>query len=238
MKTHTIDYFLGSKRFVGFVAQPKKIRANTPVVMIAHMWSGRVEFVDEKAMDMARKGYIGFAIDVYGEGHIGQSINENTQLMQKFVEDRALLQAHMQAAFEAIKSIENADLNKVVAMGYCFGGLCVQDLARVNTQVKGIISIHGLMLAADNIDRGHFKAKVLLLNGADDPMVSEGHWQKLRQELDYAQCDWQKHDFGGVMHAFTNPFANDKMMGTVYNKNADKRSAKLIDDFIVECFND
>ncbi len=238
MKTYKLDYFLGDKRFVGFVAQPKELQPNTPVVMIAHMWSGRVEFVDKKAMDMAKKGYIGFAIDVYGEGKIGKSINENTELMQAFVDDRKLLQDHMQAAFDAIKNIENADSDNVVAMGYCFGGLCVQDLARVNTQVKGVISIHGLMLAADNIDRGKFKAKVLLLNGADDPMVSEGHWQKLRQELDYAKCDWQKHDFGGVMHAFTNPFANDKTMGTVYNKTADIRSTKLISDFIAECFDE
>lgn len=237
MNTYKVDYFLGDKRFVGFVAQPQEVNPNTPVVMIAHMWSGRVEFVDNKAKSMAEKGYIGFAIDVYGEGKIGQSINENTRLMQTFIDDRDLLQNHMQAAFTAIKNIENADAKKVVAIGYCFGGLCVQDLARVNSDIKGVVSIHGLMLAADNIDRGKFNAKVLLLNGADDPMVSHGHWQKLRQELDYAKCDWQKHDFGGVMHAFTNPFANDRTMGTVYNKKADLRSKKLIDDFIVECFN-
>jgi dienelactone hydrolase len=172
---------------------------------------------------------------MYGEGKIGNSVIENTNLMQPFIDNREMMQLHVNAGFSAIASIKNADINKVVAMGYCFGGLCVQDLARVNSQVKGIISVHGLMLAPENIDHGKFKAKVLLLNGADDPMVSDGHWVKLREELNYAKCDWQKHDFGGVMHAFTNPQANDATMGTVYNEQANRRSEKLIDDFIVEC---
>ena len=97
MKTYEMDYFLGTKRFVGFAAQPKVLKPNTPVVMIAHMCSGRVEFVDKKAMDMAQKGYIGSVIGVYGEGKIGQSINESTELMKAFVGDRKLLQDHLQA---------------------------------------------------------------------------------------------------------------------------------------------
>lgn len=235
MKCHELSYFLGEKQFKGFVAEPDNVQANTPVVLIVHMWSGRVKFVENKAKEMACKGYIGFAIDMYGDGKIGQSINENTGLMQPFIDDRSLMQSHVQAGFLAIKLIDNADTNKVVAIGYCFGGLCVQDLARVNIKVKGIVSIHGLMLAPDNIDHGKFKAKVLILNGADDPMVNEGHWLKFRDELNYAKCDWQKHDFGGVMHAFTNPHANDKSMGTVFNQSANIRSKKLIDDFVVEC---
>ena len=233
--TYNFEYFLGEKKFIGFVAEPENLNALTPVILIAHMWAGRVDFVDNKAIEMAKKGYIGFAIDMYGDGKIGKSINENTQLMQAFIEDRALMQAHVQAAYDAISQIKNADSNNVVALGYCFGGLCVQDLARVNDQVKGIISVHGLMISADNIDHGKFKAKVLLLNGADDPMVSQEHWNKLRAELDYAKCDWQKLDFGGVMHAFTNPQANDSSMGTMYNKSADKRSIKIIEEFIKEC---
>ena len=238
MKSYELSYRLGTKNFKGYVVEPKNIQPNTPVVLIVHMWSGRVEFVENKAKQMAEKGYIGFAIDMYGDGKIGQSINENTQLMQPFIDDRSLMQSHVQAGFLAVKLIDNANINKVVAMGYCFGGLCVQDLARVNVSVAGVISIHGLMLAPDNIDHGKFKAKVLILNGANDPMVSDGHWFKLRDELNYAKCDWQKHDFGGVMHAFTNPHANDKSMGTVFNQSANIRSEKLIDDFIVECVND
>lgn len=235
MKSLELSYCLGTKIFKGFVVEPDDVKPNTPVVLIVHMWSGRVKFVEDKAKQMAKKGYIGFAIDMYGGGRIGQSINENTQLMQPFIDDRSLMQLHVQAGFNAIKKIKHANINKVVAIGYCFGGLCVQDLARVNVQVKGIVSIHGLMLSPENMDNGKFKAKVLILNGSDDPMVSDGHWLKLREELNYAKCDWQKQDFGRVMHAFTNPHANDRSMGTVYNESANVRSEKLIDDFIGEC---
>ncbi len=234
MKAYELDYSLGKKCFKGFVAEPENMSTDTPVVLIVHMWAGRVDFVDKKAKYFAKQGYIGFAIDMYGDGKIGQSINENTKLMQNFIDDRSLLQKHVQAGFKAISKIKYANQNKVVALGYCFGGLCVQDLARVNTKVKGIVSIHGLMLQADNIDQGKFKAKVLLLNGSDDPMVSDGHWYKLRDELNHAKCDWQKHDFGGVVHAFTNPHANDKAMGTVYSKSADQRSNTLIGHFLNE----
>ena len=237
MKTYELEYIEGQQKLRGFVAEPTNIKKDTAVILIVHMWSGRSDFVIEKAKDMAKEGYIGFAIDMFGDAVIGQSVEENTQLIQPFMQDRKLMQSRVQAAFNAIKQIENADINNVLAMGYCFGGLCVQDLARVNDVVKGIISIHGLMLKADNISQGKFTAKVLLLHGSDDPMVSDENWLDLRSELSNAECDWQKHDFGGVMHAFTNPLANDKSMGTVYNKNADQRSSRLILDFIDECLN-
>ena len=180
-------------------------------------------------------GYIGFALDMYGHAKVGNSVEENMALMTPFMEDRGLMQSRIEAGFNAILDIAKADISKVVAIGYCFGGLCVQDLARVNDQVKGVISVHGLMKQAENITQGKFDAKVLLLNGADDPMVSDEDWLALRTELNNAHCDWQKHDFGGVMHAFTNPQANDASMGTVYNETANARSDKLIENFIQDC---
>lgn len=235
MKTYEMEYFVSNKRHVGFVAEPENLIEKTAVVLIVHMWSGRVPFVDEKAKEIAKKGYIGFAVDMYGEGEIGQTVEQNQALMQPFIKNRSLMQKNMQAAMSAIEHIKHADSENTIAMGYCFGGLCVQDLARVNVHVKGVISVHGLMLKADNISQGKFNAKVLLLHGADDPMVTKDDWNNLRKEMDEQNCDWQKHDFGGVMHAFSNPQANDKEAGTVYNTNADRRSAKLIYDFIEEC---
>jgi dienelactone hydrolase len=237
MNSYELEYNYQDKSFKGYVALPDNLNSLTAVVMIAHMWSGRVKFVEQKADEMAAKGLIGFAIDMYGNAETGETAEQCGALMQIFMDDRSLIQAHIEAAFAAIKQIEYADSKRVLAMGYCFGGLCVQDMARVNSQIKGVISIHGLMLPHPDIKQGQFKAKVLLLHGADDPMVSDENWQELRVELNQAACDWQKHDFGGVMHAFTNPAANDAAIGTVYNKSADARSEKLIADFIAECLN-
>lgn len=236
MKTYELEYQHENITCKGYVAEPENRSENTPVVMFVHMWSGRVSFVDEKAKLATQKGYIGFAIDMYGNGKTGNSVEENTALMTPFMKNREMMQSRVQAGFEAIKQIPNADISRVVAIGYCFGGLCVQDLARVNSDVKGVVSVHGLMKQAPNISQGLFKSKVLLLHGSDDPMVSDDDWVALRKELNQAGCDWQKHNFGGVMHAFTNPQANDKEMGTVYNESANNRTDKLIADFIEECF--
>ncbi|HHL32289.1 MAG TPA: carboxymethylenebutenolidase [Oceanospirillales bacterium] len=235
MNSYELEYAYQGKKFKGYVALPENLSSLTAVVMIVHMWSGRVEFVEQKANEMAAKGLIGFAIDMYGNAATGETAEQCGALMQPFMDDRSLIGAHIQAAFAAIKQIEYADSKRVLAMGYCFGGLCVQDMARINSQLKGVISIHGLMVSHPDIKQGQFKAQVLLLHGADDPMVSDENWHALRAELNQAGCDWQKHDFGGVMHAFTNPAANDATTGTVYNKSADQRSEKLIADFIAEC---
>lgn len=236
MNTFDLKYQDGEVTLRGYVAEPESCATNTPVVLFVHMWSGRVPFVEEKARDIADKGFIGFAIDMYGDGKTGSSVEENSALMTPFMENRKLMQRRIQAGFNAIKQIANADINKVVAIGYCFGGLCVQDLARVNTDIKGVVSVHGLMKQAPNIRQGEFKSKVLLLHGADDPMVSDEDWFALRKELNLAGCDWQKHDFGRVMHAFTNPEANDREMGTVFDESANSRTNILVADFIQECF--
>lgn len=236
MKSYELEYQHGELTCRGYVSEPENCPENTAVVMFVHMWSGRVPFVEQKAREVAEKGYIGYAIDMYGDGKTGNSVEENTALMMPFMENRELMQSRVQAGFEAIKKIPNADISKVVAIGYCFGGLCVQDLARVNPDVKGVVSVHGLMKQAPNIEQGLFKSKVFLLHGSDDPMVSDDDWFALRNELNQAGCDWQKHDFGGVMHAFTNPQANDKEMGTVFDESANSRTDKLVADFIEECF--
>ncbi len=237
MREYPLTYFDGDQELEAWVVEPKNAQpGKTPVVMIAHMWSGRVPFVEDVARAMAAKGYIGFALDMYGKGKIGHSVDENMALMMPFMENRALMQRRMLLALKAARSLPVADKDRIAAIGYCFGGLCVQDLARVTDQVRGVCSIHGLMKKPDNIDQGLWKAMALFLHGDADPMVSLDDWLALREELNKAGCDWQKHDFGGVMHAFTNPEANDPELGTVYDPKADRRSQILLDQFLQECF--
>lgn len=237
MREYPLTYFDGDQELEAWVVEPREARdGKTPVVLVAHMWSGRVPFVEEVARKMAAKGYVGFALDMYGKGRIGHSVEENMALMTPFVENRELMQRRMLLALKAARGLAVADKERMVAIGYCFGGLCVQDLARVSDQVRGVCSIHGLMTKPNNIEQGIWKAKVLLLHGDADPMVSLDDWLALREEMNQAGCDWQKHDFGGVMHAFTNPEANDPELGTVYDTRADRRTDALLDNFLQECF--
>jgi dienelactone hydrolase len=234
--SNTINYLDGDVVLEGFFAYDSSITTRQPAVLVSHAWGGRDEFVMEKAKKIAELGYVAFALDMYGQGKNGKDRDENAALMQPFMEDRALLQRRITAALLAVKLLPWADDKKVAAIGFCFGGLCVLDLARTGVDIKGVVSFHGLLNAPDNLKNIPIKAKVLVLHGNDDPMVPVADVIKLGQELTAAGTDWQIHSYGNTMHAFTNPLVNDPSFGTVYQATADKRSWQSMVNFFAEIF--
>jgi dienelactone hydrolase len=234
--SNTVDYLDGGDVLEGFFAYDDCIFGVRPVVLIHHAWAGRDEFVAEKAKALASLGYLAFAADMYGKGIRGKSPEENGELMQPFMLDRAKLQKRMHAALVTVKLMPWADNARVAAMGFCFGGLCVLDLARTGADLRGVVSFHGLLMPADNIHQPKIKAKVLALHGHDDPMVPPEQVLAFQTEMTQAGADWQMHVYGGTMHAFTNPVANDPSFGTVYQSIADKRSWRAMQNFFAEIF--
>jgi len=124
----------------------------------------------------------------------------------------------------------------VAAMGYCFGGLCVLDLARSGAAVNGVVSIHGIFTPPQNLVNETIKAKVLALHGYDDPMATPENLNTFCTEMTNAGVDWQVHAYGLTYHAFTNPKANDLGMGTVFSPSANKRSWQALENFLAEVF--
>ncbi|MCX7544870.1 dienelactone hydrolase family protein [Marinicella gelatinilytica] len=234
VKTKILNYSSGEVEAHSLLAQPENPDKHAPAILLVPMWKGRVEFIDQKAEEMAGRGMTALAVDLYGKGKIAADNDEAAALMQPLMDDRAELHKRINAGFEALCNCPDVVADKVVAIGYCFGGLVVQDLARINKDVAGIISVHGLFNKPDVSTPEHWQAKVLLLHGVKDPMVSDEDWLQLREELMQADCDWQKHDFGLAYHAFTTPGANDLDFGTVYDADAHRRSEQLITDFIAE----
>lgn len=234
MITKMIDYQDGSRQLEGYLAyhetdQPK------PAVLIAHDWSGRREFACKAAERIADMGYIGFALDMYGKGIFGADgdAEKNGALMSPFATDRALLRRRINAALHAVRQLPQVDATKVAAMGYCFGGMCVLELARSGADVRGVISIHGIF-APGKVANEKITAKVLCLHGHDDPMVPPGQVLAFETEMTQAHADWQVHVYGGTMHAFTNPKANNPGFGTVYNETAAKRAYQAMANFLAE----
>lgn len=207
-----------------------------PAVLIAHAWAGQSEFEVDKANAIADFGYTGVAIDLYGKGVLGTSTEENQALMTPFVEDRAMLQARLLKIIDIVRGQPETDATKIAAIGFCFGGLCVLDIARAGADIAGVVSFHGLLGAPGNLNGQKITAKVLALHGWDDPMAPPTDVEALGAEMTKAKADWQLHAYGGVMHAFTNPAANDPDSGTVYNANADKRSWAAMRNFLSEIF--
>jgi dienelactone hydrolase len=233
MKTQEINYKFGDQEYRAFVANPEKESA--PLVLVVHTWAGRDDFVEKKAIELAEEGYVAMAVDMYGDAKVGTSTEENQSLMTPLIEDRDKLKAIINSAVEAGKKIDGVDSSKVAAIGYCFGGLVVLDLARSGTDISGVVSFHGLLMSSD-ISTDGIQAKVLVLHGERDPMVPLSMVDDFQKEMTEAEADWQLHSYGNAYHAFTNKEANDPNLGTQYNENADKRSWQSMRNFFAEIF--
>ena len=229
-----VEYQHDGISFEAYLALDGRNSRPRPAVMIAHTWQGRGEFVCDKARVLAGQGYAGFALDLYGDGVVGGSAEESAGLMQPLLDDRPLLHGRLLAALAALQTIDGIDNSKIAAVGYCFGGLCVLDLARLDAPIRGVVSLHGLLgpppvKCADKIG-----PKVLVLHGNDDPMAPVEDVVALQRELKAAGADWQLHTYGNTLHSFTNPNANDRALGTMYDATADRRSWTSLINFLGE----
>lgn len=236
IQTRTIDYQDGDIDLQGYLAWDDAVEGKRPGVMISHAWAGRSDFENGKAEALAKLGYVGFALDNFGSGILGTNTEENSALIQPFLDDRAMLQGRMQIALEVLKGLDEVDASRVAAIGFCFGGLCVLDLARIGIDIRGVVSFHGLFGSPGNTAGNKIRAKVLALHGWDDPMAPPDQVISLAEELSSMGADWQVHGYGNTMHAFTNPQANDPEFGTVYSPDADRRSWNAMQDFLTEIF--
>lgn len=237
IRESSVDYEFDGRALEAFAARPDHDEV-VPVVLIAHMWAGRVPFVDDVARRIAQMGYVGFALDLYGKGVIAKDKEECEKRMQPFMKDRALLQNSLLRAQKVALSMSGVDPVRCAAIGYCFGGLCVQDLARVSDRLLGAVSFHGLLTLPANIAWPENSARMLILHGHDDPLVADGEEAALKKQMSEADVDWQFMSFGNTVHAFTNPVANDPEFGTVYSARADRRSWGYLRQFLEEIFAD
>jgi dienelactone hydrolase len=238
MKTQFIDYQDGETVLEAYVAYEESAQQK-PLVLVAHDWTGRRELACKAADELARRGYVGFALDVYGKAVFGKDgdTEGNAALMEPFARDRKLLRRRMKAALVAGRNVPQVDASRVAAMGFCFGGMSVLELARSGADVAGVVSVHGI-LAAGEADNEDIRASVLCLHGHDDPMAPPEQVLAFETEMTDAGADWQIHVYGGTVHAFTNPAANNPDFGTVYNERAARRAWQSLYNFFDEIFPD
>lgn len=236
VQTRKVDYEHEGQLLEAYVAWDDAVAEPRPAIMIAHAFSGRGPLECAKAEALANLGYVGIALDNYGKGVLGKNPEESSALMAPFLQDRAFLQGRLLAGLDMTRSLPEVDAANVAAMGFCFGGLCVLDLARIGADLKGVASFHGLFTPPGNTDGRRIKAKVLVLHGWDDPMATPDRVLQLADELTAGGADWQIHGYGNTMHAFTNPAANDAGRGTVYQADADRRSWQSLLEFLREIF--
>lgn len=221
--TENIKYKDLDTECIGFIAYDESNNQPRPCVIVSHAWSGLDDFTRETAKQIASHGYIGFAIDNYGNGKSLQSVAEKQSCMKPFLDDRKMLLTRLQAGLSTARKLPQTNA-KIAIIGFCFGGLCALDLARSGEDIKATISYHGLLSPPHGLEKKPITSKVLVCHGWDDPMVPPQHVIDLGSELTEAQCDWQIHAYGQTSHAFTMPTANDAKLGLKYNKNSADRA--------------
>ena len=236
LKTQPLHYRDGETTCHGHLVFPENVNANTPIVLVAHDWSGRNAFADEKAAELAKLGYIGFAMDLYGEGRVGNSNEEKSALMSPFASDRKKLKHRLLAAYQAAKTLGQGNPNAIAAIGFCFGGLSVLDLARTGEALAGVVSFHGLLNAPEGLASERIQARVLALHGYNDPMAKPPQVMAFADEMTKAGADWQVSMYGNTVHAFMNPLAHDEALGLVYSPEIAKRAWTAMAQFLREVF--
>ena len=232
--TRTVSWSEGGEEFEGLLALPDGDGPH-PAVLVCHAWAGRSEHEEAVAKRLAGLGYVAMAGDVYGKGVRGEGKDECQALMEPLVSDRrGKLRARLTASLSALTGQAEAAPGKVAAAGYCFGGLCVLDMARGGMPVRGVAAFHAILGEDDKPGEGKIAPKVLAMQGYDDPMATPDDQRAFTEEMTRRGADWQLHLHGGVMHAFTNKDANDPDFGTVYDAQADRRSWRAFTAFLEE----
>ncbi len=229
--TRPLRHEHGGASFEAYAAWDDASDASRPIVLIAGTFMGRTGFEEGKARSLAELGYVAVAIDFYGVGKWPADFDQALVAMEAMNADRALLRDRLHAALEAARGVgAPADPTKVAAIGFCFGGKCVLDLARSGADVAGVVSFHGVY-DPPPFPNEAVKAKILVLHGWDDPLDPPETVLALSQELTEAGADWQLHSYGHTVHAFSNP-AREGM----YSPVADRRSWQAMKNFFGELF--
>ncbi|HAO77821.1 MAG TPA: dienelactone hydrolase [Verrucomicrobia subdivision 3 bacterium] len=235
--TQTIEYKQGGTTLEGFLAYDNATSATRPGVLVVHQWLGLTDYEKHRAEQLASFGYVAFCADIYGKGIRPQNTTEAGVEATKYKTDRTLLRARVNAGLDVLKKNKLADTKRIAAIGYCFGGTTVIELARSGAELNGVVSFHGGLDSPTPADGRNIKCKILACHGADDPFETPADLAAFEKELRDANVDWRLIKYGGAVHSFTQPMAgNDNSKGAAYNERADKRSWADMQQFFAEIF--
>lgn len=233
IKTETVEYKDGDTLLEGVRVWDDAVKSPRPGVLVVHQWLGLTDYEKGRAEMLARLGYVAFCADVYGKGVRPKDTKEAGAEATKYKTNRKLLRNRVNAGLEALKKSELVDAKHVAAIGYCFGGTAVLELARSGVDVAGVVSFHGGLDSPVPADGQNIKAKVLACHGADDPYVPAKELAAFEDEMRQAKVDWTLVKYGGAVHSFTQPMAgNDNSKGAAYNEKADRRSWAAMESFL------
>ncbi|WP_417596862.1 dienelactone hydrolase family protein [Oceanospirillum sp.] len=222
-----VIYRVQGQAYEGYYHPAIEYSDNAPLVLIVHDWDGLTSYEKQRAKMLSDKGYNVFAADLFGKGVRPTEVKDKQHLTGELYKDRAKMRTLMESALQAAKH-QGADLNNAVAVGYCFGGTAILELARSGADMKGFVSFHGGLKTPEDQDYSKTKGKILVIHGSADRIVPITEFAQLTRELEDANIDHEMTTYSGARHAFS-VFGSDR-----YHKTADKHSWKRFSDFLTE----
>lgn len=229
VKGEEIQYRANDTLLKGYIAWDDAATTKRPGVIVVHEWWGHNEYARERARLLAGLGYTALAVDMYGDGHQAHHPAEAGKFSSEVRKNLALATKRFNAAAQALKKHPTVNSKDMAAIGYCFGGAIVLEMARQGEPLKGVVSFHGSLDTDQPAQAGRLKAKILVLNGADDPFIPAAQVAAFRQEMDAARADYRIVEYPGARHSFTSQAADQlaikhKLPALAYNAEADKKS--------------
>ena len=237
VRSKLVEYKEGDTVLEGYLAYDDALKGKHPGELVVHAWMGLDDNARTRADMLAGLGYVAFAADIYGKGVRPKDASEAGPLAGKYKSDRTLLRSRVNAGYAQLLKQANVDAARTAAVGYCFGGTTVIELARSGTPLAGVVSFHGGLDSPTPADGKNIKARVLALAGAADPHQKAEDLAAFKKELADANVDWQFAEYGGAVHCFTDATAgSDPSKGCAYDARADARSWSAMRSFFDEIF--
>ena len=235
-----VEYSADGVTLKGYVAYDDKIKGKRPGVLVVHEWWGHNEYARKRAEMLAELGYVALAVDMYGDGKTANHPDDAGKFASEVMKNMPVMKARFNAALDQLKKNDLVDTARIGAIGYCFGGGVVLNMAREGEDLKGVVSFHGALPTDSPVEKGKVKAKVLVCNGADDKFISEETITKFKGQMTEAGADFKFINYPGAIHGFTNPAATENgkrfSLAIAYNEKADKKSWGEMETFFKKIF--
>ena len=234
LETQNLHYRDLDLALTGFMAFDPAAGERRPGVLVVHGGAGLDDHAKGRARRIAEHGYVVFACDMYGDGVAGNR-DKVLACISTLRSDPGILCRRAEAGIDVLRSHPMVD-GRLAAVGYCFGGMTVLELARNGTNLVGAVSVHGSLETSQHVHPGAIKARILVCHGALDPHVPPDHVRTFEEEMIRVQADWQLFIYGTAMHGFTHETATGQQRGVKYDALTDQRSSKAIQTFFSEIF--
>lgn len=235
-----VNYEANDLIMSGLMVYDDSFDGQRPGVLVVHEWWGQNDYAKKRARMLAKLGYTAFAVDMYGEGKTAENPKDAGKLAGEVYSNLENAKLRFQAAIEVLKKERTANPDKIGAVGYCFGGGILINMARLGVEIDGVVSFHGNLATENPVQEGVVKTKILVCHGSADPLVPEAQVEAFKDEMVSAKVDYEFIAYEGATHAFTNPKADETakefQLPVGYNEKADIESWEAMQKFFQKVF--